>query len=538
MMLEVNNAERIDCHATTTPVLVGGIVLASLTKAIAGTALSLARNDMIGDVHATPDEFAWLDVGYTALKLIAFMAAPCLMSRIEARALVIGATLVMGAASGIVAATTHLNVLIAIRAVQGFSGGILLVVGQAMIFLAYPRARQPLLQALFAMGAVVAPTTIAPAFQGSLLDGHSWTWIFLSITPLALMASGLLMLVQMPFFDAMKVPILYDWIGLCLISAALLCLTYVLPQGARWGWLGEPLVRWLTAIGITALSIFLVQQKFTRGSGLLDFALFASKEFSFAFIVSFLAGAALFGSAFLIPAFTVSVLAFTPTDAGQLLLPSGVLFIGTLLIAAFAIQVCKVPPLITVPFGIVMIMMAMWMLSGSTGESGADDMMPAILLRGMGLGFLFLSITMIAFNDLPPCHLGAGIGLFNAGRQLGGLLGVAALQTMINRHVASNAAVLRTYIVAGDPMVIKRLAATAAMLSSKGTDATAAGDVAVKLLGRTIVHQSTVMAFDMAFIAVALLFVVAAPAMIAVKIGLSRHRTQPPPTTTNLKHPP
>src|SRR3546814_2870239 len=65
------------------------------------------------------------------------------------------------------------------------------------------------------------------------------------------------------------------------------------------------------------------------------------------------------------------------------------------------VQTCALPilpPVATVPFGVLSIMVAMWMLSGSNGESGAADMMPAILLRGFGLGFLFLSITLIAFK--------------------------------------------------------------------------------------------------------------------------------------------
>jgi MFS transporter, DHA2 family, multidrug resistance protein len=62
-------------------------------------------------------------------------------------------------------------------------------------------------------------------------------------------------------------------------------------------------------------------------------------------------------------------------------------------------------------------------------------MMPAILLRGLGLGFLFLSITLIAFSDLNDRNLASGIGLFNAGRQLGGLMGVAGLQTIIDHDV-------------------------------------------------------------------------------------------------------
>jgi DHA2 family multidrug resistance protein len=518
---------RLSHHKTATALLLfGGILIATLTEAIASTVLSLGRNDMLGDIHATPDEFAWLDVGYTASKLIAFMASPWLMSRIEPRTLIVGATLVMGAASGIAAVTTHLTLLIAIRIVQGLSGGLLLVVGQAIIFLGYPRARQPILQALFAMGAVVAPATITPAFQGLLLDCQSWTWIFLSVIPLALVAAGLLMFADTPAAAA-SAPRPCDWIGLCLISVALFCLTYVFIQGARWDWFEEPRIRWLTIIGVTASVMFIVQQILIRDTGLLDLILFASKDFSFAFIVSFVAGAALFGSAFLIPAFAVSALSFTPTDAGLLLLPSGGLFIGSLLIAAFIIQAHGAPPIATVPFGIVMVMMAMWMLSGSTSESGADDMMRAVLLRGVGLGFLFLSITLIAFSNLAPRNLGAGIGLFNTGRQLGGLLGVAALQTLINHHVASNSVVLGTYVVAGNPTVIARLKTTTTILSSKGLDAADASHAAMALLVRAVVRQSTVIAFDTAFIAIALLFVVAVPAVIAVKVGLSRHRTKP-----------
>src|SRR3546814_20488586 len=91
----------------------------------------------------------------------------------------------------------------------------------------------------------------------------------------------------------------------------------------------------------------------------------------------------------------------------------------------------------------------MWMLSGSNGQSGAADMMPAVLLRGFGLGFLFLSIMLIAFGKLPPASVAFGIGIFNIGRQLGGLIGVAALQTSIDAGLVHNQAVLGAAIQFG-----------------------------------------------------------------------------------------
>ena len=506
-------------QSTAGVLFVAGIVLATLTEAIACTVLSLGRGYIIGDTHATPDEFALLDIGYTALKLVGFLVAPLLMQRVDPRRLIIGSTLVMGTACGITVVTARLDLLIALRIMQGFSGGILLVAGQAIIFHAYPRSHQPILQALFAVGSVVAPATIAPALQGWLIDSRSWTWIFFSVVPVALAAAGLLLIADGPKPSAfVRRPI--DWIGLSLISVALFCFTYVLNQGSRWNWFEDSGILWLAVIGAAALLAFLGQQVLARGHGLLDFTLFECEDFCFAFIVSFVAGAALFGSAYLIPSFAVSVLAFRPTDAGLLLLPSGLLFVAALLLAAILMQVRSVPPIATVPFGILMIMVAMWMLSGSTSESGAHDMMAAILLRGLGLGFLFLSITLIAFSNLGERNRAAGIGLFNTGRQLGGLIGVAGLQTLIEHNVAGNLTVLGANITAGVPAVSERLTTTAAMLATRGMDAMASR-AATSLLDRVVIGQSTVIAFDTAFNAVALLFVFAAPVLVAIKIGFS-----------------
>ncbi|WP_287180458.1 DHA2 family efflux MFS transporter permease subunit [Mesorhizobium sp.] len=512
-----------DCNRSAKgALLVAGIILATLTEAIASTILSLGRGDIIGDTHATADEFAWLDVGYTAPKLIGFMVAAWLMNRVSPRCLIVSSTIAMGAACALAAITTQLDLLVVLRVMQGFSGGVLLVAGQTIIFLAYRRRHQPFLQALFAIGSVVAPATIAPALQGWLLDSQSWIWIFFSVVPVSLAAAGFLLLADCPApVKVARRP--FDWIGFSLVFTTLFCFTYVFSQGSRWDWFEESRILWLTVIGTAALLAFIGQQAMAKGQGLLDFTLFRSEDFTFAFIVSFVAGAALFGSAFLIPSFAVSVLAFTPTEAGLLLLPSGALFIGALLLAAFVMQARHIPPITTVPFGILMIMVAMWMLSGSTIESGADDMMPAILLRGLGLGFLFLSITLIAFTKLNDQNIASGIGLFNTGRQLGGLMGVAWLQTLIENNVAANVAVLGANVTAGIPAVSERLATTTAMLAAKGMDPVAAGRAATSLLGRAVAGQSTVIAFDTAFNAVALLFVVAAPVLVTIKIGLARY---------------
>jgi DHA2 family multidrug resistance protein len=517
----------------TGALLLAGVMLAVLAEALSSTVLSLGRADMVGDLHATPDEFAWLDISYTAAKLFGFIGAGWLIAQVPIRHVLLVATLALGGACAVSVLTTRPDLLVLLRGVQGFSGALLLVASQVLIFLSFARKIQPVMQAFFAMGAVVAPATVAPAFEGWLLDSLSWTWIFFSVVPLSLGAAGLLLVTNGPDPDvSARRP--FDGVGFCLLAIALVCLTYGLTLGNRWNWLDSERIGWLGLVAIVCLLAFGGSQWIAQNRHAIDPSPFRSPDFTFAFIVSFVAGAALFGSAYLIPTFALSVLAFTPTDAGLLLLPSSILFAFALLLAATVIQVFHAPPFATVPVGIFLVMTAMYLLSGSAGASGADDLMPALLLRGLGLGFLFLSITLIAFDALPTRALATGVGLFSAGRQLGGLMGVAGLQTLVDHNVANNVAVLASHLVAGLPSVMARIEANTAALAMAGLEAGAARNAASGGLFRAMTGQATVIAFDTAFLAVALLFVVAAPILIVVKVGtakLARRHSDRPGTT-------
>lgn len=502
--------------------LVAGIVLAALTEAVASTVLSMARLDMIGDTYATPDEFSRLDVGYTAAKLTAFVLTPWLMGKLSPQTCLRAATGAMTLVCGAAALTFDLDTLVVLRLLQGMAGGALLVSGQTLLFQTFSRSTQPIVQCFFAIGAVVAPATLTPYMQGWLLDSLSWTWIFLSIVPIGLAALALLASTKLGA-DAQARASRLDWLGLVLFAIAAFCLTYVLNQGSRWHWLEEVLIVRLMLVGAASLVLFIIYQ-LCAGSAdtLLDLSIFRVGSFAFGFIASVAAGVALFGSAYLIPSFAVTVLGMTPTGAGMLLLPSALMFIGTLFLTTFLVQRHRLPPISTVPFGIVGFMAAMWMLSGSIGESGFPDLMPAVLLRGLALGFLFLSITLITLLDLQGAAIAYGVGLFNVGRQAGGLLGVAFLETLIDHQTAFNQSVLAAHIVPGRVAVTERLAALTNGLSARGMELEAAAKAAAQVLGKDVVTQASVIAFDTAFLAVALFFIAVAPVLITAKVAISR----------------
>ena len=149
-----------------------------------------------------------------------------------------------------------------------------------------------------------------------------------------------------------------------------------------------------------------------------------------------------------------------------------------------------------------------------------------LLLRGFGLGCLFLSITLIAFSRLAPSHLAFGIGLFNIGRQLGGLIGVAGLQTLIDHQAVTNRTILAAALTPGSQALTNRMGEYSALLVGRGLDPGPAAAAARTLLARSLGGQGTVMAFNTAFIAVALMFVVAVPVVVAVKVALARRTSR------------
>ncbi len=502
--------------------LLAGAMTIVLTDAIAGTALSMARLDMMGSTHASPDEFAKLDYGYTAAKLLAFALTPWLAGAFGLYRCVMVAGLVMTAACYGASYVLDLNILYVLRLLQGSSGGVLLVGAQALLFRVFPLRQQPLVQSIYAIGSVVAPATIAPYMQGWLLDSVDWSLIFLSSVPFGIAGIGMLALSpQAHAVDSPKVRL--DAQGIVLIGVAAFAISFVLNQGNRWDWLNDRTIVLAIAIGVGALAIQVARQLYDPASAtIFNFSVFKNPNFCFGIVASLAAGFALLGSSFVIPSFAVSVLKMTPTAAGSLLLPSTVMFIGSLFLTAFLIQKLKLPGIITVPLGILGLMLAMWLLSGSSPGSGIPDMTPAILIRGLALGFLFLSITLVTLMSLDKTLLLFGVALFSIGRQLGGLAGISFLQTFIEDQTARNRVILASHIFPGRGEVAARISSVGNLLSHHGMEAAVANKTAISLIGKQVMLQSTTIAFNSAFLAITLFFFIAAPCLILWKIILGR----------------
>jgi MFS transporter, DHA2 family, multidrug resistance protein len=137
-----------------------------------------------------------------------------------------------------------------------------------------------------------------------------------------------------------------------------------------------------------------------------------------------------------------------------------------------------------------------------------------------------VALTLVTLQGLDADALPFGIGLLNFGRQVGGLMGTAFLQTYIDHQNALNQTVLAAHVVAGDPYVDQRLRTIANVLASNGIDSAAATKAALPALQRALDKQVATISFNEAFFALVLLFAVAAPCLVFAK-QLLGHRAAP-----------
>lgn len=500
-------------------VIAAGLTIAVLMDALNGTIFTFARPYIMGDTATVPDEANWFNLGYLMAKVACLPAAAWFVDRVgESRSFFLSACII-ALTSVLCALPVPLAALVSARILQGAAGAVLLVAAQTILFRLFPKTQQGLVQSVYALGVVMSPVSLAPALQGWLTNDASWAWVFwvnLILLPLSCLLIA-------PFASHipthLRVRRPFDLMGFGLFTLGTSSLVYVLLEGARWNWFDHAHITLWALVGATSLLATLLWRVIGQNrSEMFARQTFSHEHFAFGFFVSFFAGFVLFGSAFLIPAFALNVLSMPPVDAGLLLLPSGLAVGGGLLLAGTLITVRNVNPARFVPLGIGFVVVAMWMLSGSNLHSGPHDMWDGLLLRGLGLGFLFMAITMITLGDVRPDHVASAVGLFNFGRQMGGIIGIGFLNGYLNDQIAANRRILIENINASSQPFQTHQTILAETLVARGLDPGIATNAAAAVIQNAILGQVAALSFNEAFLSLALLFIVAAPIILSFKI--------------------
>jgi len=496
--------------------IIVGIIFAALTDSFSSGALSFGAFDMQGNLSATNDEFVWLNILYVSFKLIAFMTTPSILERFEITKVLKTAILLLVISCFLSTLTSDLYLQYLLRTVQGFSGGVLLISAQTFLFYEFSKKEQPFIQAFFAIGAVIAPATFIVGFNGLLIDSYTWQMIYLATIPLGLLALFIFSFVDESKFKKIRVR-KFDFIGLALFILFIFPTLYVLYQGNRYNWFDEPHIVLLSIFSVISLVSFILWQIFKRDS-LIETEIFKTNSFSFGVVVSLVAGAALFGSGAVFTTFSIQVLGLTLSDSGMLYLYSGFMFFLSVFLTAFIIQTLSRSPFTTIPFGLAGFAFSMYLLSLTSPQSGMDDLLTPMLIRGASMGFLFLALTIIAINSLPKHLVSYGLGVFSTTRQLGGSLSIGVLSALLTKDNAQNYNILSSNIVENSPTVTDWLNVYASKLSVHTLDE----QTTMAVLSKALNEQVMALSYSNAFLYLICLILLAIPCILITKKLLAK----------------
>lgn len=496
--------------------ILAGLITAAIMEVLDTTIVNVALPQMAGNLSATQEEIGWVSTGYILANVIFLPMTAFFASRFGRRRYLTSSIILFITASIFCGTSSSLIELVFWRILQGAGGAALLSTAQATLRQIFPTEEQGLVQAVFMLGIIVAPT-LGPTLGGWITDNYTWNWCFFINVPIGILSVFLVngFLRDPPDQQAHAGDV--DWLGIGLLTAGIGSLQYVLEEGNSKDWFDDTLIFRLAIIAALSLSAMFWWELHPRNTHpVVNFRVLKNKTLSAGLFLFVALGFGLYGGIFLFPLFAQGILHFTPTETGLVMLPGGIATGVSALICGALLngRNPKADPRVLIALGVALFGISMWMMGHLTTAAGVDDVRTALLVRGFGLGLLFVPINSAVYRTVRPQEAQQAAGLINLSRQLGGAFGIAVLANQINKMTQLHRVDLASALSSGAPIVEQRLQLLTQGFLSRGMDLQAAHQAALTAMNGQLQQQATMLSFNDAWIFVLLVFVAVSPSIL------------------------
>jgi DHA2 family multidrug resistance protein len=496
-----------------------GLITAAIMEVLDTTIINVALPQMAGNLGATQQEISWVSTGYILSNVVVLPMTAFFTERIGRQRYLVASIIIFVLASIFCGTSSSLTELVIWRIIQGAGGAALLSTAQATLRQIFPREQQGMVQAIFLLGIIVAPT-LGPTLGGWITDNYSWSWCFYINVPIGIASAFLVSTFLKDPPDQKNRRGEVDWLGISLLTVGIGSLQWVLEEGNSKDWFADT---WILRFAILSAVCILVMVWWELSSRnkhpVVNFRVLKNRELAASIFLFVALGFGLYGGVFIFPLFTQSLLRFTPTETGLALMPGGIATAFTAVICGMLLNGPrpKVDPRLLIGIGVALFVASMWDLGHLTTNAGEADVRLALIIRGAGLGFLFTPINNVAYASLKPSEAQQASGLINLSRQLGGSFGIAILATYVTVHTQIHRVDLLANIYPGNPLVDERLRMLSANLVSHGYGPEAARQGALALLDQQTMRQASMLSYNDAWMLLLLTFIVVAPAIFLLR---------------------
>jgi DHA2 family multidrug resistance protein len=471
------------------------VALAAFMEVLDTSIANVALPYIGGSLAASYDESTWVLTSYLVSNAIVLPISGWLAVRFGRKRFFIGCLAIFTLSSLLCGVAPNLTTLLLFRVMQGAGGGGLQPMAQAILADSFPPQQRGLAFALYGITTIVAPT-IGPTLGGWITFNYSWRWIFFVNLPVGVLTLGLILrLVEdPPYLSRLKAAgVKMDFIGIGLLTLGIGALQVMLDKGQEEDWFGSHFVVTLAIVAAACLPTLIVWEWFYKDR-IIEIRLFKSFNYFSANIMMFALGILLFSSLVLMPQFLQTLLGYTAELAGLVL--SGGAVVLLLAMPVIGQLTSKVQARYIIAFGWLCLSIAMYY--STVRIDLLISLSSATWLRVgqvVGLGFLFVPISLVAYVGVPADKTNAVAGMINFMRNIGSSVGTSMVTTVIARRSQFHQSMLVGHANPGNQPFRSALDGLTARLTSFGMSLPDARAHAYARIYRSVQAQAATLAY-------------------------------------------
>ena len=491
-------------------------IVCALLEIVDTTIVNVSLNDMKGNLGATTSEIGWVVTAYAIGNVIIIPMTSWLSLQFGRRNYFAASIILFTICSFLCGNATTITELIIFRFLQGVGGGALLVTSQTIITESYPPEKRGMAQAIYGMGVIIGPT-LGPPLGGFITDHAGWPYIFYINIPLGIIAALLtLQFVRSPKYAEKSSTSDIDWAGIGLLAVFVGSLQYILEKGQEDDWFNSSTIVVLTVMSILG-AFFFIWRETTFRNPVVQLKVLKNGNLRIGTILSFIMGFGLYGSTFILPLYTQSILGWTATQAGLLFVPAAITTAFMMPLIGKLLQTGIKQQYLVSAGMLLFFFFCMWGYKILTPDTSKEAFFWMLILRGVAMGLLFIPITALSLGTLKGREIGDGAAFTGMMRQLGGSFGVAVIITYMARKNMTHRSDLVSKLDINNPAIQGKLAALQNGMVAKGADVFTAKHEAIKLMEYSVTKQAAVLSYMDVFMFVGVLFLVCIPFILMAK---------------------
>jgi len=475
------------------------VTLATFMELLDTAIANVSLPHIAGGLATSYDESTWVLTSYLVANAVVLPLSAWLSRAFGRKNYYMTCVALFSVSSLMCGFAPSLGSLIFFRVLQGIGGGGLAPVEQAILVDTFPPAKRAAAFALYSMAIVTAPA-IGPPLGGWITDSFSWRWIFFINIPIGILSLVLTSRIvsDPPEFKreveaaraAGKLKV--DYMGILMVATGFACLEVVLDRGERLDWFESNFIVGFFVVAIAAL-VFALVWELRHPDPVVEISLLKDRNFAIANAFYFLFGFVLYGSTVLIPQMLQSLYGYTATDAGLVLGPGAMVIV---ILAPVVVRlVNRIPVAQLLAVGFTLLGLSMWYFASFNLATNYTREAGARALQGLGIAFLFVPVSQLAYSYLPKNKNNKASSLTNLFRNQGASFGIAFVTTLLARRAQYHQSVLVTHITSFDRTFSANVEGVASRFIDHGYSAADAAVSAVAQVYAVVQQQAAILGF-------------------------------------------